>query len=151
MRLLRSAFSLILVAGACASNASAAPTASESAPAAIAKPAPLATDAASLAHADRDFALRLYATQQSASGNLFFSPASARVALAMTYAGARGETATQMAKTLGFTKDAAQVAADYGAILRAWNANADAKVKLNVVNRLWGRQARRSRPRSSIS
>ena len=36
-------------------------------------------------------------------GNLFYSPSSISTALAMTHAGARGETAEQMAKTLHFT------------------------------------------------
>lgn len=54
------------------------------------------------------FALDLYAAVRqdedliSADGNLLFSPYSVSQALAMTYAGARGETATQMAETLGF-------------------------------------------------
>jgi serpin B len=39
----------------------------------------------------------------STTGNLFYSPYSVSLALAMTYAGAKGETATQMATALGFT------------------------------------------------
>ncbi len=46
------------------------------------------------------FAVDLYGQLKSESGNLFFSPESISTALAMTYAGARGETATEMAKTL---------------------------------------------------
>ncbi|MDM8563161.1 serpin family protein [Candidatus Marithioploca araucensis] len=52
------------------------------------------------------FAFDLY-TQLKANnnGNLFFSPYSLSIALAMTYAGAKGETATQMAKVLHFPEE----------------------------------------------
>jgi serpin B len=49
------------------------------------------------------FALDLYAAvRQDAAGNLLFSRYSVSQALAMTYAGADGATATQMAETLAF-------------------------------------------------
>jgi len=46
------------------------------------------------------FAFDLYQTLREEDGNLFYSPYSISLALAMTYAGARGETAQQMADTL---------------------------------------------------
>ncbi len=49
------------------------------------------------------FALDLYARLAHGDGNLFFSPVSISTALAMTYAGARGETAEQIARVLHFT------------------------------------------------
>lgn len=50
------------------------------------------------------FAFDLYARLRSEqSGNLLFSPQSISTALAMTYAGARGDTAAQMARTLRFS------------------------------------------------
>jgi serpin B len=50
------------------------------------------------------FAFKLYQSlRQEADGNLFFSPYSISQALAMTYAGARGRTARQIADTLSFT------------------------------------------------
>jgi len=54
------------------------------------------------------FAIDLYrqlATKERANENIFFSPFSITAAMAMTYAGARGETATQMAKVLHFNAD----------------------------------------------
>ncbi len=50
------------------------------------------------------FTMNLYrqlATKEK--GNIFFSPYSISLALAMAYGGARGETATEMARVLGFT------------------------------------------------
>ena len=56
--------------------------------------------------ADTDFALRLYqrivATE---SGNVFMSPYSISTALTMAYAGARGQTAQEMAAALGIGAD----------------------------------------------
>lgn len=48
------------------------------------------------------FALDLYQTLRSEDGNLILSPFSISLALAMTYAGARGETEAQMADVLNF-------------------------------------------------
>ena len=47
-----------------------------------------------------EFALDLYARLRTGEGNVFFSPYSISAALAMTYAGARAETASQIAHTL---------------------------------------------------
>lgn len=47
-----------------------------------------------------EFARELYGRLAAKEGNGFFSPQSIHAALAMTYAGARGETARQMAKVL---------------------------------------------------
>jgi serpin B len=52
----------------------------------------------------RDFALALYAQAASdATDNVFLSPYSVSVALAMTYAGAAGKTKTEMADALHFS------------------------------------------------
>ena len=51
------------------------------------------------------FALDLYAKLAKEKGNVFFSPYSLSSALAMTWAGARGTTADEMAKTLHFGPD----------------------------------------------
>ncbi len=51
-----------------------------------------------------DFALKLYQQLRvSQSGNLFFSPYSISTALAMLYAGAKGDTEAQMAACLNFS------------------------------------------------
>ena len=58
---------------------------------------------AALVGGNTAFAFDLYRQLASGSdGNLFYSPYSISLALAMTYAGARSETEKQMAQTLGF-------------------------------------------------
>jgi serpin B len=56
-----------------------------------------------LIQGNSEFALALYAKLSQGNGNRFLSPVSISTALAMTYAGARGETAEQIAKTLHFS------------------------------------------------
>lgn len=55
---------------------------------------------------DRRFALTLYPLLAANLGNLFYSPYSISTALSMAYAGARGQTAAQMAVALGIGNDA---------------------------------------------
>jgi len=67
---------------------------------------PKAVDAAvkTVVQANSDFGLNLYAqlAKQNAGKNLFFSPYSMSVCLAMTAEGARGQTALEMGKVLGY-------------------------------------------------
>jgi len=62
-----------------------------------------AADLADVVSGNSAFAFDLYQVLSEAKGNLFYSPHSISLALAMTYAGARGETEQQMADTLRFT------------------------------------------------
>lgn len=66
-------------------------------------PIPPEMTMASAADKANDFAMRFY-TEVAANneGNLFFSPMSIHSALSMTYAGAREDTASQMAQVLAF-------------------------------------------------
>jgi len=74
-------------------------------------------------------------------GNLFFSPASIRLAVAMSYAGARGATATELAGVLG--DDPKTIHKRAGAQLRRWATlthttdPASKRVQLTVANRMW--------------
>ena len=59
-------------------------------------------DIQTLVDNNNTFAFDLYQSLQNQDGNLIYSPYSISLALAMTYAGARGETESQMAQTLHF-------------------------------------------------
>jgi len=59
-------------------------------------------DAQVLVEGNNAFAFDLYQSLNEEDGNIIFSPYSISLALAMTYAGARGETEVQMAKVLHF-------------------------------------------------
>ncbi len=69
----------------------------------IADPAVPAGDVSALVQGNNAFALDLYHSLRSGDGNLAFSPYSLSIALAMPYAGARGETEAQMAQALHYT------------------------------------------------
>lgn len=86
------------------------------------------------------FACGLYAKLRSAAGdaNVFFSPYSISTALAMTSAGARGETEAQMVKALHFEPDPAGRHAVFAAMESDLNAvQKKGQVKLSVANSLW--------------
>lgn len=72
--------------------------------------------------------------RQVGSGNQTLSPASIAIALDMTLAGARGETAAQMARVLHVDGDLAAHHAATGAMLRRWQSAGDS---LAVANRLF--------------
>ena len=100
---------------------------------------PSAADRAALVEGDNAFAVELYGRLQNQSGNLFFSPESISTALAMAYAGARGDTASEMAKTLHFTLPPQQLHPAMGALLSDLNA-AHAGCQLSVANALWAQR-----------
>jgi serpin B len=83
------------------------------------------------------FAIELYGTLAKEPGNLFLAPASLSTALAMTYAGAGGATAEQMAKVLHFPAPPDGIAGPYAAFQKGLVAAADGR--LRIANRLWGR------------
>jgi serpin B len=85
------------------------------------------------------FAIALYGQLRSQSGNLFFSPESISTALAMTYAGARGDTASEMAKTLHFTLPPERLHPAMGALLSDLNAPHKG-YQLRAADALWAQQ-----------
>lgn len=95
-------------------------------------------DLAALVAGNNALACDLYAQLKGQNGNLFFSPFSVSTALAMTYAGAKGATATQMAQALHFTLAPAALHPAFAALAdRIRAVEAAGHVKLSVANSLW--------------
>jgi serpin B len=105
---------------------------------------PEAADRQAVVEGNNAFAIQLYGQLKSKAGNLFFSPESISTALAMTYAGARGETATQMAKTLDFTLPPEKLNPAMGALLKQMNAP-HTSYELRLANALWAQQGSKLR------
>jgi serpin B len=96
-----------------------------------------------LTSGNRAFAFDLYQTLRTEDGNLFFSPYSISAALAMTYAGARGSTESQMAETLHYTLPQQQLHPAFNALdqsLVSQAVEADETFKLEIANSLWGQE-----------
>ena len=87
------------------------------------------------------FAADLYARLRSTEqGNLFFSPQSISTALAMTYAGARGQTAEEMARTLHFSLPQDRLPPAYAELLHTLRGGGTQGYRLSIANRLWGQR-----------
>lgn len=103
------------------------------------------------------FALDLYGLLREAEGNIFVSPSSISTAVAMTWTGARGNTAAEMATVLhlptfgeaaeaGDTQappgpDPDRIAAAFGAIERDLAASPETRgYELHTANSLWGQE-----------
>ena len=96
-----------------------------------------------LSAANTQFALDLYKWQTStaADSNVFMSPLSISVALAMTYAGARGQTKSQMNGTLHFVDvEEAHLHDAFTDIQSALNKPGQ-PYKLYMANRLFGEKS----------
>lgn len=102
-------------------------------------------DVASLVDGNNAFALDMYQSLASQDGNLIYSPFSISLALAMTYAGARGETESQMADALHFTLNQnvhpAFNALDLELAKHGQSADKDQEpMQLNIANAVWAEQ-----------
>ena len=78
--------------------------------------------------------------------NIFFSPFSISTALAMTYAGANGGTAAEMAKAMHFGANEPDFHYAYGSYLNALEDNAKGNIQLRIANRLWGEKSYKLKP-----
>jgi len=106
-------------------------------------------DLADLVGGNSAFAFDLYQVlrEDEENDNLFYSPHSISLALAMTYAGARGETEQQMAETLHFTLSQDHLHPTFNGLdlaLARRGEGAEGKdregFRLNVVNATWGQE-----------
>jgi len=104
-------------------------------------------DISAVATGNNAFALDLLHQLQSQPGNVFYSPLSISSALAMTYAGARGVTETQMAQVLHYALPQASLHPVFNQLLLALDSRATAEgvdpekgFKLHIANALWGQK-----------
>jgi len=102
-------------------------------------------DSGALAAGNTAFALDLYQQLRGEEDNLFFSPYSISVALAMAYAGARGETERQMANALHYTLPQDTLHPAFNALdleLASRGEGARGRrgqpFRLHIANALWG-------------
>ena len=108
-----------------------------------AEPSKSNPDVEAVVQASNQFTFDLYRKLTAEKGNLFFSPCSISTALDMVYAGARGDTAEQMAQVLAIKGklegDTLHEAA--GELIRQLNAGGQqGSYQLTVANRLWGQE-----------
>lgn len=110
-------------------------------------PAVTPTDLVELVAGNSAFAFDLYQALKEKDGNLFYSPYSISLALAMTYAGARGETERQMANTLRFLLAQEHLHPTFNGLgLEMARRGEGARGKdgegfrLNIVNAIWGQE-----------
>ena len=106
-------------------------------------------DITELAAGINGFACDLYHAILAGDENLVFSPYSISQALAMTYAGARGETARQMARVLGFTLPQERLHPAFNALNArhmSHQPTTPGMFELNIANALWSQQGRRFLP-----
>ena len=104
-------------------------------------------DLATLVDGNSEFAFDLYQTLKDIDGNLFYSPYSISLALAMTFAGTRGETEQQMADTLNFLLPQDSLHTTFNGLdidLNSRGEGARGKdgegFRLNIVNAIWGQK-----------
>ena len=95
-----------------------------------------------LVSANTTFGFKLFAevAKQDAGKNIFISPSSVGLALAMTYNGAVGETKQGMERALEIHGMSHLELNRAYAQLKAALESADPKVQLNIANSLWGRK-----------
>ncbi len=103
------------------------------------------SDVSQVTNGNTAFAVDLYQKLREQGGNLFFSPYSISVALAMTYAGARGGTEQQMANTMHFAPTGDKLHAVYNFLDQKLASRAKQQTgdggqafQLDIANSIWG-------------
>lgn len=86
------------------------------------------------------FAFDLYQNLRSRQGNLFFSPFSLSEILAMTFAGAAGETERQMRQTLRFTLPPERLHGTFRSLRQGLTSHRGEGLTIDMVHALWGQR-----------
>ena len=114
------------------------------APARKLSPKVASADVEKLVDGNTDFALDLYRSLSESGKNLFFAPFSISLALAMTYAGARGDTEGQMADTLRFELPNERLHTAFNALDQELESLHQEEggdgVDLSIANSVWGQE-----------
>lgn len=98
-------------------------------------------DAKALAAAGDASAWRLFGVLGTGQGNLFFSPFSISEAMAMVYAGARGDTAAELEAGLGFAALKDRTHPAFNALDQSLAAaGGKGAFQLSIANAAWGQQ-----------
>jgi len=101
----------------------------------------VAADAVPLVEANNRFAFDLYARLRDQGGNLFLSPFSVSTAFGMTYAGAAGQTAEEMANVFHFPLPQERLHPTFGALVKSLDRGiALGGYELRLANRTWGQR-----------
>ena len=101
-----------------------------------------------LVEGNNEFAFDLYKQLiAKTGGNLFYSPYSISLALAMTYAGANGQTKEQMADVLRFLLEDEELHAAFNKLAIELNSRSTVSegsdmqgIQLNIANSTWGQE-----------
>ncbi len=102
--------------------------------------ADVSPDVTALVRGNNTFAWELFQQTSQNKGNIVISPFSVSTALAMTYAGARGTTAEEMAKVLRFDLPGDRFHAANRELLDELTGDREATHQLYVANALWGQR-----------
>ena len=108
-------------------------------------PAPSSSDLTALIEGNNEFAIELYKktveSSEYANSNVFFSPFSISEALAMTWAGSKNNTETEMADTLHFFGDQNKVHNAFNSLdlyLSGLGNGNNEQFSLKIANAIWG-------------
>ena len=109
---------------------------------------------ADLVRGNNEFALDLYGRLAKGAGNRFISPFSVSCALAMTYSGARGQTAAQIARAMHFNLPAADLHPAWHRLISDLHDRNESStgpkstpaVQLSTANALWAQSGERILP-----
>ena len=100
------------------------------------------SDFTSFVNDNNAFALDLYNLYASGGKNIFYSPYSISIAIAMTYGGANGDTKSQIANTMHFTLEEKLLHSAFNKLdlsLNSANNNTEeGEFVLNIINATWG-------------
>ena len=94
-------------------------------------------DKAELVKNNTQFAFDLHAAFADETANLFYSPFSISTALGSAYAGARGSTAEEMAKTLHFPKEQDRLPREFARLRDSIRSSQGKGIEIDMNNGLW--------------